>query len=110
LTREDLTQVVSGYHEISVEDEIVSAGKLLSGAGIRVHVSGEPEQLPAQVQETTAWFIRESATNILKHSRATWAEISIAGSAVQVVNDGARGSIGKLGGTRPLQQRALEFD
>ena len=75
-----------------------------------MHVSGEPEQLPAQVQETTAWFIRESATNILKHSRATWAEISIAGSAVQVVNDGARGSIGKLGGTRPLQQRALEFD
>ena len=29
---------------------------------------------------------------------------------VKVVNDGAQGSIGKLGGTRPLQQRALEFD
>ena len=110
LTRKDLTQVVSGYREVSVKDEISSARTVLNSAGIEARIIGDAEQLPARVQETAAWFIRESATNILKHSRATWSEISIEEHAVRVTNDGARGSIGKLGGTRPLQQRALEFD
>lgn len=110
LTRKDLNQVVSGYREVSVEDEIVSAGKVLSTAGIAVRVDGDAEQVPAHVRETVAWFIRESATNVLKHSQATWTEISVEPTEVKVVNDGAQGSIGKLGGTRPLQQRALEFD
>ena len=110
LTRKDLNQVVSGYREVSVEEEIVSAGKVLSAAGIKVRVNGDASQVPAHVQETVAWFIRESATNVLKHSRATWVEISVEFSRVIVVNDGAPEDIGKLGGTRPLQQRALEFD
>lgn len=110
LTRKDLNQVVSGYREVSVEDEIVSAGKVLRAAGVEVRVSGDATQVPPHVQETVAWFIRESATNVLKHSRATWTEISVGAAQVRVVNDGAPENIGKLGGTRPLQQRALEFD
>lgn len=110
LTRKDLNQVVSGYREVSVEDEIVSAGKVLRAAGVEVRVSGDATQVPPHVQETAAWFIRESATNVLKHSRATWTEISVGAAQVRVVNDGAPENIGKLGGTRPLQQRALEFD
>lgn len=110
LTRKDLNQVVSGYREVSVEDEIVSAGKVLRAAGVEVRVSGDAGQVPAHVRETVAWFIRESATNVLKHSRATWTEISVEKAQVRVVNDRAPGNIGKLGGTRTLQQQALEFD
>src|SRR5699024_9509231 len=93
-----------------VKDEISSARTVLNSAGIEARIIGDAEQLPARVQETAAWFIRESATNILKHSCATWAEVSIEEHAVRVTNDGSRGSIGKLGGTRPIKQRALEFD
>src|SRR5699024_9343057 len=85
LTRKDLNQVVSGYREVSVEDEIVSAGKVLSTAGIAVRVDGDAEQVPAHVRETVAWFIRESATNVLKHSQATWTEISVEPTEVKVV-------------------------
>lgn len=105
-TREDLNQVVDGFRTRSPEGELRAAKLLLDSADITVSSSGNPTQIPRQCAETAAWFIREATTNILKHSTATAATFEVSPDGITVTNDGAPETIGALGGTQTLQERA----
>ncbi len=66
-----MRQVVQGYRVIDLPTELAGARSLLGTAGIEVAVRGQCDQVPAAQQQTAAWFMRETATNVLRHASAT---------------------------------------
>lgn len=108
--REDLHQVVTGYRTLYPHSELEAASSLLEGAGISVSVSGSPQDIPEACQQTAAWFIRETTTNVMKHSNASAVDVSFSAHGVSISNDGAKHQMGSLGGMQTLQERARKID
>jgi two-component system sensor histidine kinase DesK len=91
----EIRGVVGGYRSASLPGELAGARSVLRAAGVSCTVSGDEEAalLPASVQVALGWVVREAATNVLRHSRATTCTITLrfAGgkTELRVVNDGA---------------------
>jgi two-component system, NarL family, sensor histidine kinase DesK len=91
----EIRGVVGGYRSASLPGELAGARSLLGAAGVACTVTGDDEAafLPVPVQAVLGWAVRESVTNVLRHSRATTCAIALqvdGGSAeLRVVNDGA---------------------
>ncbi|MEV6647261.1 histidine kinase [Amycolatopsis sp. NPDC051371] len=89
----DVRSVAAGQRELSFEDECRSAAGVLRSAGMIVHFERKlPDQLPDPVATTFATVLRESATNVVRHSKASWCEIAVGATRgkawLQVANDG----------------------
>jgi two-component system sensor histidine kinase DesK len=84
----DVRETVSGYRRRSLAEELDSARGVLTAAGVEpvVRMSGTP--LPEDQDALFAWVVREGVTNIVRHSRASRAEISVTGSTVEVSDNG----------------------
>ncbi|SIO90019.1 sensor histidine kinase [Nocardiopsis sp. JB363] len=80
LARQALGQVrsaVSGHREADLADEVASVTSILETGGTRTTVTGlEALELPARVEATAAWVVREGATNVLRHSDAEECQIT----------------------------------
>ena len=62
--------------------------------------------MPRAWHEAAGWIVRESVTNVLRHSSATVVEISYADGRLQVDNDGAGADASPGGsGLRGLRER-----
>ncbi|HIT75338.1 MAG TPA: hypothetical protein IAA98_07125 [Candidatus Avipropionibacterium avicola] len=83
-------EVVRGASRVDLTGEIDGARSLLSAAQVDCRVSGD-ETVPAGT-DVLAWVLRESVTNILRHSGATRAEIELTTTPTEVrlrvANDG----------------------
>jgi two-component system, NarL family, sensor histidine kinase DesK len=95
LTRGALTQVrqaVDGYRQPTLRSELAGARVALEVAGIELQVDGPSEALEPEVDAVLAWAVREGATNLIRHSRARHAEITLkaAGAAteLEIADDG----------------------
>jgi two-component system, NarL family, sensor histidine kinase DesK len=86
--------VVGGYRAVDVAGELAGARSVLRAAGVACAVSGEDDgaALPVRVQSTLGWVVRESVTNVLRHSRASSCSIDLetrpGGVELRVANDG----------------------
>lgn len=109
LMRTDLHQVVTGYRTLHPNSELEEASNLLRKANVAVTVTGHPQDIPNSCQQTAAWFIREAATNVMKHSSASMVNVKISEHAVSITNDGVERNIGPLGGIQALQERAKQI-
>ncbi|MDT0568795.1 histidine kinase [Streptomyces sp. DSM 3412] len=95
----DTRAVVRGYRRTTLDDEIANAGKVLAAAGIDARTALEPASLPAGLTDTGRHLLglvmREATTNVLRHSRAGYAEVDcrvVDGRArLRMTNDGADG-------------------
>ncbi len=87
---EDARGLVRGYRGIDLGTEVAGARSLLSAAGCELRVIGEPSAVPEALHEAAAWVVREGVTNIVKHSTATQAVLTLAPSGLVLRNDGAR--------------------
>lgn len=94
---EDARHLVRGYRGIDLGTEVAGARSLLSAAGCRLRVIGEPETVPPAFHEAAAWVVREGTTNIVKHSTATQAVLTLAPSGLVLRNDGAPAPAGRAG-------------
>ncbi len=88
----DLRSVIGGERELSLEDEWRTVVATLETAAVDVRLS-RPAVSPTGSSGTIlATVLREAATNVLRHSAATWCEITLSrgtGSAcLEVANDG----------------------
>ena len=91
LTRRALTQVreaVGGYRRPTLASELAGARVALEAAGIDLRVSGAEVALGDEAEAVLAWAVREGATNVIRHSGARHAEITIARSGIEIVDDG----------------------
>ncbi|TDD65909.1 two-component sensor histidine kinase [Actinomadura darangshiensis] len=89
----DVREVVRGYRATSLRTELDGMSAVLRAAGIRCERPEVSPALPAHVHEPLGWVAREAATNVLRHSSATWCEITVRADrdrvAIEIVNDGA---------------------
>jgi two-component system sensor histidine kinase DesK len=90
----EVRDVVRGYRSSDLPGELAGARAVLRAAGVEVTVRGEDEAvtLPPPVQAALGWVVRESVTNVLRHSRASSCTVELAATAgtaeLRVVNDG----------------------
>ncbi|RFU36693.1 two-component sensor histidine kinase, partial [Actinomadura logoneensis] len=90
----DVREIVRGHRATSLRTELDGMSAVLRAAGIACDRPDVPTGLPAAVHEPLGWVVREAATNILRHSSATWCRIRVDtedGTCVrlEIVNDGA---------------------
>ncbi len=91
----EVRQAVTGYRQPSLAAELAAARRMLAAAGIdcRVDAPGSYD-LPPEVDALLAWTVREGSTNIVRHSGARHAAITVtvtgAGASAELTDDGAR--------------------
>ncbi|MET9329405.1 histidine kinase [Tsukamurella sp. NPDC003166] len=94
---EDTRSLVRGYRGIDLGTEVAGARSLLSAAGCGLRVIGTPDDVPADLHEAAAWVVREGVTNIVKHSAAGQAVLTLSPSGLVLRNDGALPPAGDAG-------------
>ena len=99
---DDTRAVVNDYRTVTVAVEVRNAAAVLRSAGIRCEARIETPGMPTAIGAVFAVAIREAATNVLRHSRATEATIELvladAGEYRLTVSNNAAGAV-RLGGT-----------
>jgi two-component system sensor histidine kinase DesK len=80
-------ELARGYRTTTLAQELEGARSLLRSAGI--DVSLDVEDMPRAWHEAAGWIVRESVTNVLRHSSATRVEVGYADARLRIVNDGA---------------------
>lgn len=112
LAQDSLRQIreaVRGYRVLDLPGEIASVRAILEADGIRCTVDVPTDVVDPAAAGPFAWVVRECATNILRHSSATWCTVTVRaadGSAVlEVVNDGAPGTVQTGTGLAGLTER-----
>lgn len=85
-TIEQTKELAYGRRKLNIAAELENAKNLLEAAGIRVRVDCRAEVVRAD--DILAQVLRETTTNILRHSRATLVRIALSEHSLTVVNDG----------------------
>jgi len=99
-------ELARGYRPTDFSQELDGARALLRSAGIEVRLSGDA--MPRAWHEAAGWVVRESVTNVLRHSSARFVEITYADGELRVDNDGAQpGGSSDGSGLRGLRERLL---
>jgi two-component system sensor histidine kinase DesK len=107
----EVRQAVTGYRQPSLAAELAAARRMLASAGTdcRVDAPGSYD-LPPEVDALLAWTVREGSTNIVRHSGARHAGITVAvtgaSASAELTDDGAGppagpGTPAADGGTEP---------
>jgi two-component system sensor histidine kinase DesK len=96
VAREALREVrdaVAGYRQPSLDQELEGARQILQSAGVLARFEPVAGPLPATLDATMAWALREGVTNVVRHSGAHHAEVLLSRSNGQVhlelLDDGA---------------------
>jgi two-component system sensor histidine kinase DesK len=84
----DVRAAVSGYREVTLARELVSARMALEAAGIVPELPGAVDDVPGGRRELFGWAVREGTTNVVRHSSATHCRIVLTPTAVEVIDDG----------------------
>ena len=113
LSREALQQVrqvVSGYRQPTLANELMAARVALQAASIDVEVNQNVGALDRESEAVLGWVIREATTNVIRHSGAKHCSITLGREdgllQIEVANDGWRVPQAPAGnGLRGLQER-----
>jgi len=112
VARDALSQVrtaVSGIRSTALNAELLSATALLEAQGLRVKCETEHVRLPHDRETALALSLREAATNIGRHARATGVVIRVkqesSAIVVEVVDNGRGGCIVPGNGLNGMRER-----
>lgn len=84
----DVRATASDMQTVRVATEVASARTVLTTVGIQAEVPTALPPLHEDLAELFGYVIREGVTNIVRHSRATRARITVEEDAVTVADDG----------------------
>ena len=108
----EVRSAVTGYRTMSLRDQLRAVGEALRAAGIEVTVNARERCWSDDVDQVLSWTVRESITNILRHSHARKVLIVLTAGPARVClvvsDDGDAGETGLLraeGGLRTLRER-----
>ena len=82
----EVRELARGYRAIDLEQELHGASSLLRSAGIETRI--DVATLPEPWHEAAGWVVRETVTNVLRHSSASHVVIRYDGRDLIVRNDG----------------------
>ncbi|MBU7597483.1 sensor histidine kinase [Streptomyces sp. P38-E01] len=96
-SQSELREVVRGYRDTSLLNELAGARGVLRAAGIECEIDADSTTaLPESVRAALGWVVREGATNVLRHSDASRCVIRLRltehpdAAVLTLVNDGVR--------------------
>lgn len=95
LARDALTDVratAMGMRGISLPGEIAAAKEALAAANVEADLPGAADEVPSRNRELFAWTIREAVTNIVRHSKASHAQVKLGPASVEILDDGVGGA------------------
>ncbi|MGX5681440.1 sensor histidine kinase [Schumannella luteola] len=92
-----------GDREVALAAELANAQELFSAAGIRCTVDGDAAG--SRADELFGLTLRETTTNILRHSQARSVSIAIEPGRLEIVNDGSPDSSRPPSGLGRLAER-----
>lgn len=112
----EVRKVVRGEIAGSLGQELDGARALLTSAGVATTVAGEAAVVPGPIGEVLAWIVREGVTNVLRHSNASQASLSVSSDdpgptggevTLMIANDGAdrTGTSGSRTGIASMRDR-----
>ncbi|WP_018155580.1 sensor histidine kinase [Demetria terragena] len=107
---EEMRGLVRGYRAPSLAQEVDGAKSLLLAAGCELQLQGSTDAVPPDLHQVAAWVVREGTTNIVKHSRATAATLTLGPAGMALSNDGAWQPPGEHSGLSGLSERLAEAD
>lgn len=88
----EVRAAVTGYRQPTLTEELAGAHELLASAGVAARFRHDAGMLPATVDATLAWAVREGVTNVIRHSGAHCCTILIARDSkavtLAIVDDG----------------------
>jgi two-component system sensor histidine kinase DesK len=92
----EVREAVTGYRQPSLGSELASARRLLVASQIDCEFD-VPERwgLPGEVDAVLAWVVRESVTNVIKHSSARTCRITVTITEESVTADIADDGVGR---------------
>ncbi len=73
----DTREVAHGYRTVSLTTEIANATRVLAAAGVSCTTSSSLPVLPPPAERLLGLVVREATTNVIRHSRAARAEITL---------------------------------
>lgn len=82
-----MRSLVRGYREPTLATELRGARQLLESAGMNVHVTGQDAWINPRYTAMAGYFVREAATNILRHSHAENVDIAVTAAGIRITND-----------------------
>lgn len=85
----DVRATVRGYRGVNVLTELANARSALTAAGMDAELPGAADEVPAQYRELFGWVLREGVTNIVRHSGAGRAVVTMGADFIQIDDDGA---------------------
>ncbi|ASR38983.1 histidine kinase [Prauserella marina] len=98
-------ELAHAQRRLNLSAELENAKNLFEAAGIRVRVQREAE-VDASVSELLGQVLRETTTNILRHSQAGEVRVTLSRTGIAIVNDGAgTGPLPELSGLATLRER-----
>ncbi|MFI8892554.1 sensor histidine kinase [Streptomyces paradoxus] len=92
----EIREAVTGYRQGSLATELERAHSALTAAGITLVVSRSGPPPGSQTEALLGWVVRESVTNVVRHSRADRCEITLSGGGERVrltVSDDGVGAV-----------------
>jgi two-component system sensor histidine kinase DesK len=93
---DDVRLTVAGYRSTDLRSELDGTRAALAAAGIDLSIEDELGVLPAVQDGVLAWALRESTTNVIRHSQATRCIVRLRrrpAGATLVVEDNGRGAV-----------------
>jgi two-component system sensor histidine kinase DesK len=90
---QDVRDAVAAYYQPRLETELAGLRLALEAAGVQVTVVDETVELAEECQTVFAWAVREAATNVVRHTRASRVAVRMAGggdrpAVLEVVDNG----------------------
>lgn len=89
----DLRSAVAGYREMDFEAELAGAHVAFAAAQIDAHLPSSGDAAASDSRELFGWVLRESVTNVIRHSHARACWVRITENELMVEDDG-RGMVG----------------
>jgi two-component system sensor histidine kinase DesK len=88
----DLRAAVAGYREMSLATELAAAQAALAAADITPHLPAHTDAVAPELRELFSWVLRESVTNVIRHSRARNCWVALERRSIRIGDDGVGGA------------------
>jgi two-component system sensor histidine kinase DesK len=98
----DVRATLHGFRTVGLASELASARAALEAAGIDAQLPSAVDAVPDGLRELFAWSVRETTTNVVRHSGARHCEILLSGRTL-VVRDDGRGPGGPDSSDGPMR-------
>ncbi len=85
----DVRATALGVRGISLAGELAAARQVLDSAGIEATLPTTTDEVMTQRRELFAWALRETVTNVVRHSGASRCEVEMTAHRITIADDGS---------------------